>query len=83
MRYAFAIFCLIACCGAAWAQYGVSSQRDMYGNLPRDSGTYSQRGINQGPINNGPIRSGPAPTTINNNTGTINNTGAVKPANPR
>ena len=82
MRYAFAIFCLIACSGSAWAQYGVSNQRDMYGNLLRDSGTYSQRGINQGPVNNGPIRSGPAPTTTNN-TGTINNTGAVKPANPR
>ena len=78
MKYAFAIFCLIACCGSAWAQYGVSNQRDMYGNLPRDGGAYSQRGVNQGPVNNGPIRSAPAPTTINT-AGAPTNAGAAKP----
>lgn len=83
MKYAFAIFCLIACCGTASAQYGVSNQRDMYGNLPRDGGAYSQKGINQGPTNNGPIRSAPAPSTINagpiTNGGPINSTGTAKP----
>jgi hypothetical protein len=78
MRFAFAFFCLIACCGSAWAQYGISNQRDMYGNLPRDGGASSQRTINQGPTNNGPIRSTPAPTTTNN-TGAINSTGTAKP----
>jgi hypothetical protein len=80
MRYAFAFFCLIACCGSAWAQYGISNQRDMYGNLPRDRGASSQTGINQGPTNNGPIRSTPAPTT--NNIGPINSTGQINSTNP-
>ena len=78
MRYAFVFFCLTACCGSASAQYGISNQRDMYGNLPRDGGAYSPKGINQGPINNGPIRTAPAPTTMNNG-GPINSTTVAKP----
>jgi hypothetical protein len=66
MRFTLAIICLVGCSSAGWAQYGVSNQRDMYGNLARDSGTYAPRGVNQGPVNNGPIRNAPTqPTTIN------------------
>jgi hypothetical protein len=60
-----AIF-LIVCCGSAFAQSGITNQRDAQGNLVRDGGVYSPRGVNQGPINNGPIRNAPAqPPTFN------------------
>lgn len=78
MKYALALLCLIGCGGSASAQYGVSNQRDMYGNLPRDGGAYSPRGVNQGPVNNGPIRSTPAPTTTNS-AGPINGTSPLRP----
>jgi hypothetical protein len=60
-----AFFCLFA--GAsAFAQSGVSNQRDTYGNLIRPAGTYSLLGINQGPTNNGPVSTAPAqPPTSN------------------
>ena len=54
MRFMLAIFCLFAGATSALAQSGVSNQRDMYGNLVRSTGTYSPRGINQGPVNHGP-----------------------------
>jgi hypothetical protein len=55
MRATLGFLWLIACSNSALAQSGVSTQRDMYGNLVRSTGTYSPRGINQGPVNNGPI----------------------------
>jgi hypothetical protein len=57
------VVCLIACSNAAWAQSGISNQRDIYGNLGRDNG--ASRSLNQGPVNLGPIRNAPAkpPTT--------------------
>ena len=57
MRFALAMFCLFACGASALAQAGVSNQRDMYGNIVRDTGRYPARGVNRGPINNGPISS--------------------------
>jgi hypothetical protein len=61
MKYMLAFFlCMIACTTAALAQYGVSNQRDMYGNIVRDPGAAPARGVNQGPTNNGPINSAPA-----------------------
>jgi hypothetical protein len=58
------MFCALACGNAAWAQSGVSNQRDAYGNLVRDNGPMSPRSVNQGPVNIGPIRNAPAqPTT--------------------
>ena len=74
MRITLAIFCLFAGATSAPAQSGVSNQRDMYGNLVRSAGTYSPRGINQGPVNNGPITSAPAqPPTSNSRLGTGTN----------
>jgi hypothetical protein len=65
MKFRLAIFCLIAFSNPALAQYGVSNQRNMYGNIVRDSGAYSPTGVNQGPVNNGPIRNSPAqPSTM-------------------
>jgi hypothetical protein len=64
MRFCLAMFCILACGTAASAQSGVSNQRDAYGNLVRDNGAMSPRGVNQGPVNNGTIRNAPAqPTT--------------------
>jgi hypothetical protein len=74
MRFALAIFGMLACATSAPAQYGISNARDGNGNLIRHTGTNSARGINQGPINNGPINSAPAqPPTTNSrmNGGTI------------
>jgi hypothetical protein len=74
MRFALAIFCLFACGTSALAQSGVSSQRDRYGNVNRDTGTYPARGVSRGPINNGPINNGPIndaparPSTSNSRT---------------
>jgi hypothetical protein len=58
MRLRLVVVCLIACSNAAWAQSGVSNQRDMYGNLVRDNG--ASRSLNQGPVNLGPISKAPA-----------------------
>lgn len=58
MRFILAMFCLIACAHSASAQYGVSNQRDAYGNLARNSGT-SPGAVNQGTPNNGAIRNAP------------------------
>jgi hypothetical protein len=66
MRSALAILCLFAGATSAAAQYGVSSQRDMYGNLVRSTGTYAPKGINQGPVNNGPVSIAPAQPPTNN-----------------
>jgi hypothetical protein len=68
------MFCLLACGSSAVAQSGVSNQRDAHGNLIRNSGGYSVKGINQGPANNGPIKNSSAqpPTT---NAGTAKGTG--------
>jgi hypothetical protein len=74
MRITLTILCLFAGATSALAQSGVSNQRDAYGNLVRSTGTYSPRGINQGPVNNGSINSAPARPPTNNSrfgTGTI------------
>jgi hypothetical protein len=79
MRFALAIFCMLACATSALAQYGISNTRDGNGNLIRNTGINPARGINQGPINNGPINNGPInsapaqPPTTNSrmNSGTI------------
>jgi hypothetical protein len=65
VRFGLAISCLLACGSSAMAQSGVSNQRDAYGNLIRNTGGYSARGINQGPVNIGPIKNSSAqpPTT--------------------
>jgi hypothetical protein len=61
MKFRLAIVCLVAFTAApALAQSGISNQRNMYGNIVRDSGPYSATGVNQGPINNGSIRRSPA-----------------------
>ena len=66
MKFTLAIFCLFAAGASASAQSGVSTQRDMYGNLVRSNGTNLPKGINQGPVNNGPInRAPPQPPTTN------------------
>ena len=65
VRFGLAMFCVLACGSSAVAQSGVSNQRDAYGNLIRNTGGYSMKGINQGPVNNGPIKNSSAqpPTT--------------------
>ena len=69
MRFILAMLCVFACGASALAQSGVSNQRDMYGNITRDTGTYPARGVNRGPINNGPINNAPAqPSTSNSRT---------------
>ena len=66
MKFGLGLLCLVACTSSVLAQYGVSPQRDRYGNLIRNGGIYSDRSVNQGPINNGPIRNAPAqPPTAN------------------
>jgi hypothetical protein len=66
MKTSIAIVCFLASISLALAQSGVSNQRYMYGNLVRDSSTYSPRGVNQGPVNNGPIKIAPVqPSTSN------------------
>jgi hypothetical protein len=68
VRFGLVIFCLLACHAAAEAQSGVSTRRDAYGNLVRDTGGYSAKGVNQGPINNGPIKNTPTqPSAANIN----------------
>lgn len=78
MKIRLAILCLIALSTPALAQYGISNQRDMYGNIVRNNGSYSSTGVNQGPVNNGPIRNAPAQPSVSN-TG-IANTGVAKGA---
>ncbi|NOJ47672.1 hypothetical protein [Bradyrhizobium archetypum] len=68
MKFRLTILCLIAFGNPALAQSGISNQRNMYGNIVRDSGTYSPTGINQGPVNNGPIRHAPAQPSLTNAT---------------
>jgi hypothetical protein len=70
MRFTLAtMFCLFACGTSASAQSGLSNQRDTYGNIIRDTGTYPARGVNRGPVNNGPISNAPAqPSTGNSRT---------------
>lgn len=66
MKFGLALLCFVACTSSSLAQYGVSPQRDRFGNLIRNGGTYSDRGVNQGPINNGSVRNAPAqPPTAN------------------
>jgi hypothetical protein len=60
MKFRLTILCLIAFADPALSQSGVSNQRNIYGNIVRDSGPYSGSGVNQGPVNNGPIRQTPA-----------------------
>jgi hypothetical protein len=59
MKTTIAIVFLLLGAGSALAQSGVSTQRDMYGNLVRDGSGYSPRGVNQGPQNIGQVRSMP------------------------
>ncbi|WKA30550.1 hypothetical protein [Bradyrhizobium roseum] len=66
MKTTIVILFLLAGAGSALGQSGVSTQRDMYGNLVRDGGSYSSRGVNQGPQNIGQVRSMPTqPATAN------------------
>ena len=74
MRFGLAMLCLLARGPSAVAQSGVSNQRDAYGNLIRNTGGYSVRGVNQGPVNIGPIKNSSAqPPTAN--VGTAKGTG--------
>jgi len=59
MKTTIAIVFLLAGAGSALGQSGVSTQRDMYGNLVRGGGDFAPRGVNQGPQNMGPARSTP------------------------
>jgi hypothetical protein len=66
MKFRLAILWLIIFGSSALAQYGVSNQRDMYGNLLHDGGATSPTGINQStPNNNGAIRNMPIQRPIN------------------
>lgn len=67
MKTTIAIVFLLAGAGSALGQSGVSTQRDMYGNLVRDGSGYAPRGVNQGPQNVGQVRSmptQPAPANV-------------------
>lgn len=60
MRLRLAVLSLIMILSnPALAQYGISNQRDRYGNLIRDGGAVSQQGVNQTAPNNGAIRNMP------------------------
>lgn len=67
MKLKIAILGLVAILShPALAQYGVSNQRDSYGNLVRDRGTQPQAGVNQStPNNSGAIRNPPIQRPIN------------------
>jgi hypothetical protein len=66
MKLRLAIFCLGMVLGhPALAQYGVSNQRDAYGNLVRSSGSSSPGSVNQSMPNNGAIRNTPAQQPTN------------------
>ena len=64
MKFALAILSLIAFANPSLAQSGVSNQRDMYGNLVRDSGT-TPTGVNQSAPSNGAIRNAPIQRSTN------------------
>jgi hypothetical protein len=61
MKFAFSILCMFACSTSAHAQYGVSNERDGYGNLIRNNGMNQLRTSPQAPRNNpnGPITNVP------------------------
>jgi hypothetical protein len=66
MKFSLAILSLTILGSSALAQDGVSNQRDMYGNLVRDSATRSPAGVNQSTPNNiGAIRNTPIQPPIN------------------
>ncbi|HWF46906.1 MAG TPA: hypothetical protein VG168_07875 [Bryobacteraceae bacterium] len=54
MKFAWAMFCLLACLTSvtAQAQNGVSNVRDANGNLVRNNGLNPTRGPSQPPVNN-------------------------------
>jgi hypothetical protein len=58
MKYMSAILSLLFFASPAFAQTGVSNQRDMYGNLVRNGGT-TPIGVNQSTPSNGAIRNAP------------------------
>jgi Zn-dependent membrane protease YugP len=64
MKLTVAFLSLVILCDPAFAQSGVSNQRDMYGNLVRDSGKTSA-GVNQSIPNNGAIRNTPVQSPTN------------------
>jgi hypothetical protein len=66
MRSGLVVLCLLVFANSALAQqYGVSNQRDRYGNLPRDNAS-SFQGVNQGaPNNSGMIRNAPIQPATN------------------
>lgn len=64
MKSTLAVLSLIIFCNPALAQSGISNQRDMYGNLVRNSGT-APGGVNQGAPSNGAIRNAPIPQPTN------------------
>jgi hypothetical protein len=59
MKFLVALVLVVGFSLSASAQSGVVARRDASGNLVRDNGPYSPRGVNQGPVNNGPIRTAP------------------------
>jgi len=74
MKLKVALVLVVGFSLSASAQTGTVARRDASGNLVRDSGLYSPRGLNQGPVNNGPIRNTPIqpPTGNVGNNRTIN-----------
>jgi len=64
MKFFSAILSLMFFISPGLAQTGVSNQRDMYGNLVRDSGAAST-GINQSTPSNGAIRNAPIQRSTN------------------
>ena len=68
MKFRLAIFWLIILESSALAQNGVSNQRDMYGNLVRNSAATSPTGVNQStPNSSGAIRNMPIQPPTNPN----------------
>lgn len=67
MKLRIAILCLLTISGSpALAQYGVSNQRDSYGNLVRNTGTLPQTGVNEStPNSSGAIRNAPVQRPTN------------------
>jgi len=71
MKIFTVVVCLLSGMSAAFAQTGVSNQRDKYGNLIRNNGDYSTRGLNQGPSNNGSTRSAPTQPSTSSTAGRV------------
>jgi hypothetical protein len=71
MKISIIVMCLLSGMSAAFAQTGVSNQRDKYGNLVHNGGDYATRGLNQGPSNNGPIRIAPTQPSTSSTAGKI------------